>query len=44
VPRAATAFADNGHLADKKAMELYKATIEKLARAALVMRGEFGGA
>lgn len=42
VPRAAAAFADNGHLADKNAMQLYKTTIEKLARAALVMRGEFG--
>jgi chromate reductase len=41
VPRASTAFADNGHLADSKSMELYKSTIEKLARAALIMRGEF---
>ena len=39
--RASTAFADNGHLADKNLMQLYKSTIEKLARAALVMRGEF---
>src|SRR5690606_33920069 len=42
VSRAGTAFADNGHLADKNTMQLYKTTIEKLARAALVMRGEFG--
>jgi chromate reductase, NAD(P)H dehydrogenase (quinone) len=41
VPRANTAFGDNGHLADAKSMELYKSTIEKLARAALIMRGEF---
>ncbi len=41
VPRADKAFGDNGHLADKKSMELYKTTIEKLARAALIMRGEF---
>ena len=40
VPRADKAFGDNGHLADKNSMELYKTTIEKLARAALVMRGE----
>jgi chromate reductase len=41
VSRANTAFADNGHLADPKSMELYKGTIEKLARAAFIMRGEF---
>lgn len=41
VPRAANAFADNGHLADGKSMELYKGTIEKLAHAAFVMSGEF---
>lgn len=40
VPRANTAFADNGHLADKAAMELFKTTIEKLARASLIMRQE----
>ena len=40
VPRANTAFADNGHLADKAAMELFKGTIEKLARASLIMRQE----
>ena len=40
VPRANTAFADNGHLADKTAMELFKTTIEKLARASLIMRQE----
>ena len=40
VPRASTAFADNGHLVDKPAMELFKATIEKLARASLIMRQE----
>jgi len=40
VPRANTAFADNGHLADKNAMELFKTTIEKLARASLIMRQE----
>jgi NAD(P)H-dependent FMN reductase len=40
VPRANTAFGDNGHLADKNAMALYKSTIEKLARASLIMRGE----
>ena len=41
VSRADKAFAENGHLSDKKSMELYKSTIEKLARAALIMRGEF---
>ena len=40
VPRASTAFTDNGHLVDKPAMELFKATIEKLARASLIMRQE----
>jgi chromate reductase, NAD(P)H dehydrogenase (quinone) len=40
VPRANTAFGDNGHLADKAAMELFKSTIEKLARASLIMRQE----
>jgi chromate reductase, NAD(P)H dehydrogenase (quinone) len=40
VPRANTAFGDNGHLADKSAMELFKGTIEKLARASLIMRQE----
>lgn len=41
VARASTAFADNGHLTDAKSMELYKSTIEKLARAAFIMRGEY---
>jgi len=41
VSRADKAFAENWHLSDKKSMELYKSTIEKLARAALIMRGEF---
>lgn len=41
VSRASTAFADNGHLADPKSMALYKSTIEKLARAAFIMLGEF---
>jgi NAD(P)H-dependent FMN reductase len=39
VPRAGDAFEDNGHLKDKAAMELYKGVIQKLARAAHVMRG-----
>ena len=40
VPRANAAFADNGHLTDKAAMELFKGTIEKLVRASLIMRQE----
>jgi hypothetical protein len=40
VPRAPDAFDDNGHLKDKAQMELLKTVVEKLARAAHVMRGE----
>lgn len=40
VSRAADAFDDNGHLKDKALMGLLKSVIEKLARAAHVMRGE----
>lgn len=40
VPRASTAFSDDGRLIDKNAMTLFKDTIEKLARASLIMRGE----
>ncbi len=39
VPRAATAFEDNGHLKDVAAQERYKELIEKLARAARVLHG-----
>lgn len=39
VPRASDAFDEHGHLEDKAAMELYKGAIQKLARAAHVMRG-----
>lgn len=39
VARAASAFNDNGHLADKDAQERFKTVIEKLARAARVLHG-----
>ncbi len=39
VPRANEAFDDHGHLKDKAAMELYKSVIQKLARAAHLMKG-----
>ena len=38
--RGNTAFDDNDHLTDKAAMELFKGTIEKLARDSLIMRQE----
>jgi NAD(P)H-dependent FMN reductase len=40
VPRATGAFGDDGHLKDKAQMELLKTVVQKLARAAHVMRGE----
>ncbi|MGD9802677.1 MAG: NADPH-dependent FMN reductase [Hyphomicrobiaceae bacterium] len=40
VGRADNAFEDNGHLKDKAQMALLKTVVEKLARAAHVMRGE----
>ena len=40
VPRAADAFGDDGHLKDKALMTLLKAVVQKLARAAHVMRGD----
>lgn len=39
VPRANEAFDDQGHLKDKAAMEMYKGVIQKLARAAHLMKG-----
>ncbi|MCH9806802.1 MAG: NAD(P)H-dependent oxidoreductase [Alphaproteobacteria bacterium] len=39
VPRANTAFEENGHLKDLAAQERYKDLIEKLARAARVLHG-----
>lgn len=39
VARAATAFDESGHLADKDAQERFKTVIEKLARAARVLHG-----
>lgn len=39
VPRATDAFDDNGHLKDKVLMEMYKALIQRLARAAHIMHG-----
>lgn len=39
VPRADLAFEPNGHLKDKSVMEMYKGVIQKLARAAHIMRG-----
>ena len=39
VPKAADAIDANGHLGDKALMEMYKALIQKLARAAHVMKG-----
>jgi len=43
VPRAADAFGDHGHLKDKAQMAHLKAVVEKLARAAHVMRGDETG-
>ncbi|MGE0697985.1 MAG: NADPH-dependent FMN reductase [Hyphomicrobiaceae bacterium] len=40
VARAADAFGDDGHLKDKALMELLKAVVQKLARAANEMKGE----
>lgn len=40
IPRAGDAFDDHGHLKDKAMMELYKGTIQKLARAARIMHGD----
>jgi chromate reductase, NAD(P)H dehydrogenase (quinone) len=39
VPRAATAFDDQGHLIDKDGQERFKTVIQKLARAARVLHG-----
>ncbi|MEZ5849344.1 MAG: NAD(P)H-dependent oxidoreductase [Hyphomicrobiaceae bacterium] len=39
VPRATEAFDDNGHLHDKAQMALLKEVVQKLARAAHVVRG-----
>ncbi|MCC0007127.1 MAG: NAD(P)H-dependent oxidoreductase [Hyphomicrobiaceae bacterium] len=39
VPRAADAFAENGHLKNKDSQETFKALIQKLARAARVLHG-----
>jgi NAD(P)H-dependent FMN reductase len=39
VPRAMDAFDDNGHLKDKAQMDMYKALIQKLARAAKFVQG-----
>lgn len=43
VPRATDAFGDDGHLKDKALMALLKTVVQKLARAAHVMRGEEKG-
>jgi NAD(P)H-dependent FMN reductase len=43
VPRANDAFGDDGHLKDKAQMELLKTVVQKLARAAHLMRGEEQG-
>jgi NAD(P)H-dependent FMN reductase len=43
VPRANDAFGEDGHLKDKGQMELLKTVVQKLARAAHVMRGEDKG-
>jgi NAD(P)H-dependent FMN reductase len=43
VPRADEAFGEDGHLKDKAQMERLKAVVQKLARAAHVMRGEEKG-
>lgn len=40
VPRATNAFTENGHLEDKSSMETFKALIQRLARASLIMRAE----
>jgi NAD(P)H-dependent FMN reductase len=42
VGRAGEAFGDDGHLKDKGLMGLLRGTVEKLARAATVMRGGAG--
>jgi chromate reductase len=39
VPKAAEAFADNGHLKNKDSQESFKKVIQKLARAAHVLHG-----
>ena len=39
VAKATEAFDDHGHLKDKSLMEMYKGVIQKLARAAHVMKG-----
>jgi chromate reductase, NAD(P)H dehydrogenase (quinone) len=39
IPRAMTAFDDQGHLTDKDAQERFKAVIVKLARAARMLHG-----
>jgi NAD(P)H-dependent FMN reductase len=39
VPKAGEAFDDAGHLKDKATMDMFKSVIQKLARAAHVMRG-----
>lgn len=40
LPKAAAAFDDDGHLADKDAQERFKELIQKLARAAHVLHGD----
>jgi NAD(P)H-dependent FMN reductase len=44
VARANEAFDENGHLKDKAQMDLLKAVVQRLARAAHVMRGAEDGA
>ena len=39
VPKAGEAFDEQGHLKDKASMELYKGVIQKLAKAAHIMKG-----
>ena len=39
IARANEAFEDSGHLKDKATMEMYKTVIQKLARAAHIMKG-----
>lgn len=40
VPRANDAFGDDGHLKDKGQMQLLRTVVQKLSRAARLMRGE----
>jgi chromate reductase, NAD(P)H dehydrogenase (quinone) len=40
VPRATTAFDDNGHLTDKDAQDRFKAVIQKLARVAKIAHAD----